>query len=151
MNNKSYLVSLSKGSKLRYLTMSNQRGQPRTMCFERAHDAHRCRDYVIGYKTAYGHWPSLDMSVMSQKIEYKNEKIKNFQEIYEQVNVQEIDTRTFDHYCEYMNMNFLICKSFNAYIDGNKHDVNFTGSEYTCENDDMFSNVKTLNNIYEKL
>lgn len=148
--NKSYLLALSKGTSLQYLTMSNQRGQTRVMCFEHKKDAKRCKDYVIGYKTAYGHWPSLDMSVHEQKIEYKREPLDNNNEIYQQVFIEEITEYTFKNYCNNKKMNFLLCNSFNTIIEGNKHNLDFSGSEFVCDNDNIYSNVKQLNTLYEK-
>ena len=69
MNN--YLISLNKGAKISYLTMVNQRGQSRIMCFNDKNYAKICKNYVIGFKTAYGHWPSLDLSTQYQTIEFK--------------------------------------------------------------------------------
>ena len=148
--NKSYLVSLSKGASIHYLTMSNQRGQSRIMCFENKKDAQRCKEYVIAYKTAYGHWPSLDMSNNEQKIEYAQENISSYDAIYSQVYVNEIDENTFDYFCEHKKMNFLLCNSFNTFIEGNKHNLDFSGREYVCQSDDLFTNIRNLDTIYEK-
>lgn len=148
--NKGYLISLSKGANAKFLTMANQRGQPRIMCFEHLRDARRCKDYIIAYKTAYGHWPSLDMSIEAQQIEYKHETIKSNKEIYNMVDVTKIDDDTFNYYCNNQKMNFLLCKSFNAFMEGNRHNLDFTGEEYVCEvSDDMYKNVSYLNKIYD--
>lgn len=120
------------------------------MCFENLKDARRCKDYVIGYKTAYGHWPSLDMSIQTQKIEYKHEQITNNKNIYNLVHVIGVDDDTFNKYCTQRKMNFLLCKTFNASVEGNKHNLDFTGEEYVCEEmDDMYKNVSYLNRIFD--
>ena len=128
--------------------MSNQRGQSRIMCFENKKDAQRCKDYVIAYKTTYGHWPSLDMSKHEQHIEYAQEKITSNDAIYMNVYINEIDQSTFNHYCEHKKLNFLLCNSFNTYIEGNKHNLDFSGMEYVCQTDDLFTNVQNLDSMY---
>ena len=148
--NRSYLVSLSKGKSMRYLTMTNQRGQSRVMCFEHAKDAQRCKDYVVNFKSAYGKWPSLDLSSPVNTIDFETEKLKDNTDIFSQVEIKSIDNDTFNFYCGHKKLNFLLCKSFNTHYENNKHTLDFTGQEIVCsnENDDMFSNVTNLNNIY---
>lgn len=148
--NKNYLLSLSKGKIQGYLTMSNQRGQTRIMCFENKKDALRCKDYVVNYKQSYGHWPSLDMSAHSQTIEYKNEKIENNAVIHQKVELEEIDSNKFDHYINNMHMSFLLCTSFNTIYEGNKHHLDFTGSEIVCDDTNLYNNVTQLNRLYEE-
>ena len=148
--NKSYLLSLSKGTNMKYLTMSNPCGQSRIMCFEKKRDALRCKEYIIAYKTAFGHWPALDMSNNERTIKYRHEGLKANDAIYQQVYINEIDENTFDYFCRNKKMSFLVCKSFNTSIEGNKHNLDFTGEEYVCDDENMFSNITNLNNILKQ-
>ena len=149
MNN--YLISLNKGTKRSYLTMVNKCGKSRTMCFKDIKYAKRCQNYVIGYKTAYGHWPSLDLSAQYQTIEFKNEPILNNVEIFEQVYIREIDNDTFEFYCQTNKMNFLLCNYFNTTFEDKKHEIDFSGTEFLCNDGDMYSNITHLNTMYNKI
>ena len=147
--NSNYVVSLSKGTALRYLTMSNQRGQSRIMCFQHKKDALRCKEYVIGYKTAYGHWPSLDMSETTQQVKFSEEKIESNDGIYQELYVSEIDCKTIEYFCVHKKLSFLLCNSFDTSFEGNKHVLNFSGAEYICDNDDFFGSIQHLDSIYK--
>jgi hypothetical protein len=147
---KGYLLSLNKGTNSRYLTMINQRGQSRIMCFENSKDAQRCKDYVVHFKTAYGKWPSMDMSETVHKIDYQSEKLLEAN-INNQLEIKYMDNDTFNYYCGHKKMSFLMCKSFNTFYEKNKHTLDFTGEEYICNSsENMYDNVTNLNTLYEK-
>tara|TARA_B110000977_G_scaffold201886_1_gene299800 strand:- start:5966 stop:6415 length:450 start_codon:yes stop_codon:yes gene_type:complete len=142
----SFLISLSKGNNNRYLTMTNQDGQTRIMCFEHSKDANRCKQYVEHFKTAYGKCPSLDLSASNHKIDFKSEK---FYEYNSEVSIKEVDSDTFDYFSTQKKANFLVCKSFTTSFEKNKHIINFTGQEILSDSCDTFSNISFLNSIYE--
>jgi hypothetical protein len=129
--------------------MINQRGQSRVMCFENSKDAKRCKDYVVHFKTAYGRWPSMDMSQTVHKVHYQSEKIFEANVIND-IEIQYMNSETCNYYCVNKKMNFLLCKSFDTFFEKNKHTLDFTGEEIICSNtENMFDNITNLNTLYD--
>jgi len=146
-----YLISLSKGATVRYLTMINEHSQSRVMCFEKSKDAQRCKDYVIHFKNTYGSWPQLDLSGTRQfNVDFESERLYN-NDISQHINITSLDDNTLDFFCAHKKMSFLICNNFDTIYESNRHHVNFQGQEYISNDieDNIYGNVKTLNNIFQ--
>lgn len=143
--NKNYLLALSKH---KYMTIKNQNGHSRVMCFEKETDAKRCKHYIMHHRHTYGTWPLLDLSKPETKVKFQSQYTKDDMM---QIEIKEIDDNKLDFYCTNKKMNFLMCKSFNTYYEANKHILDFTGEELLCSTTDIYSNVNNLNTIYRKI
>ena len=143
MNN-NYLLSMEKG---KYLTMINQRGQSRIMCFQNVKDAQRCKDYVQHFKRTYGSWPILDLSITNHKIDFNTEKLNKSKDC--NVSIKEINPYTLKYYCNTKMNNFLMCQSFTTHYENNRHTIDFTGEEMLCDEIDHFASASNLNKIYD--
>ena len=51
-----------------YLHITNSKGQPRVLSFNKRRNASKCIEYIYYYKDRFNDWPSFDMSETSQKI-----------------------------------------------------------------------------------
>ena len=146
-----FLISLSKGGAMRYLTMINRNSQSRIMCFETVKDAHRCKDYITHFKRTYGSWPQFNLSGTGQfSVDFESERLYN-DDIGQHVNINMLDDNTLDFFCTQKQMSFLICNNFDVTYERNYHHVNFQGQEYMSDyiTDDLFTNVKSLDNIFQ--
>jgi hypothetical protein len=69
-----------------------------------------CRDKT--FRTSYGHWCSIRINIIKATIDYIQEKIKNDQELYKNININEEDENWIGkgsvYYCYMSDINELI-------------------------------------------
>ena len=136
-----YIVTLLNGQSKKQLTMINNKGKSRVMCFKNKSDVYKCKNYIVNYKRTFGQWPSFDLTQDEYYIsEDQNIKTEN---LNENVFIEEIKNE------ELKKMNYLLCETFDSNINGNKHVLNFSGEEFEKEENSMFSQISYLNKMYE--
>lgn len=129
------------------ITIIDSESKPRYICFSTVKEAAKFRTYYSQYRSKYGNFPSLDLSVQTRYIKsVSQKKYRNPLQIENLFNIEVLDQDDIDKLSQRQYLGLFHCIEFNLSQIGTQNDIIMRAQNIDCYKPDEYKYVQNLLN-----